>query len=147
MLDAAITAVRRRLIALDGRRLQPYGQPLSDEWGLDIESCGAEKLVAKTLNVYWHAIYSNERLSKIPGDVGTYQVRHTHRLDGSLILHERDKDDVPFILVVGAYPNYLIKGWILGKDGKHPRHWRASGVRHPAFFVPPSSLNNLDSLP
>jgi hypothetical protein len=136
MLNAATVGVTRRLAAVKRQRQHTNGTPTIDMWGMDIEGAGAELVVAKWLGRYWNALANDP--NTLEGDVGRYQVRHTKRLDGSLILHDKDNSEALFVLVVGQYPTYEIRGWISGKDGKQSQHWR-TGER-PAYFVPQSAL-------
>jgi hypothetical protein len=136
MLNAATVGVTRRLAAVKHQRNHNNGAPTIDMWGMDIEGAGAELVVAKWLGRYWNALASDP--TTLEGDVGRYQVRHTKRTDGCLILHEKDNNDAVFILVVGQYPTYEVRGWISGREGKQIKHWRA--VERPAYFVPQSAL-------
>lgn len=142
---AAIGGVMRRLAAIKGDKSSPWGEPESDadKWGFDIESNAAEQKVAKWLNVYHYAYSNNPR--KLPGDAGEYQVRHTRLRNGSLILHERDKDDATFILVVGDYPKQKIVGWIKGIDGKQQKFWDSTKAR-PAYFIKQAALRSPEEL-
>jgi len=147
MFQAAVAGILRRLDALKRSRTMPNGTPSEsglNQWNVEIESCAAEMLVAKRVNQFWHALSAAP--TTLPGDVGRLQVRHTTRGNGCLILHPEDGDDVPFILVTGAYPDLRIIGWIMGRDGKHPRHWCAPNHRRLAYFVPQSQLQPMDEL-
>jgi hypothetical protein len=141
MFTAATAGVMRRLNAIKHGRQDAYGQSPLDRWGMDIESSAAELLVAKKLGLYWN--YFSEDPSSLEGDVGKVQVRHTARADGCLLLHDRDKSDVPFVLVVGHYPALRIVGWCLGSYGKDKRYWREDTGR-PAYFVPQSDLRPME---
>ena len=137
MLAAATHACLRRITALGKGRQQTYGKPTVEPWGMEVEACAAELLVAKTLGVYWHL--TTEAFHDLPGDCGNVQVRHTMREDGRLILHEHDPDGARFVLVVGAYPNQRIVGWIYARDGKSQSFWW-DGTGRPAYFVPKEYL-------
>ena len=137
---AAYAGVRRRILSLKRASPEPYGKTGLDLWGMDIEACAAEMAVAKVAGKYWNAI-SSGRLKDLGGDVGRgIQVRSTQRMNGCLILHDRDDDDHNFFLVIGSIPTFRIPGWIEGHKGKDQRFWR-NGDGRPAYFVPQSELN------
>lgn len=140
-LMAAMAGIMRRISAIRKGRKEPYGTPKADLWGNDIESSGAEAAVAKALNLYWTSV--KEKVG--PGDVGNFEVRSTNRADGSLIVHDRDPDDVPFILVRGTFPDYEIVGWMFGRDAKDEKY-RFRGDGRPAFFVPGTHLRDVEEL-
>jgi hypothetical protein len=56
MFSAACHGIMRRLSAIKRKRPAPYGDPNLNLWGMDIESCAAEMLVAKWLGKYWNRI-------------------------------------------------------------------------------------------
>lgn len=142
-LFAAQAGVMRRLSALARNRPEPYQTPKGDAWGNDIESSGAEAAVAKALGRYWLAVLQNPQDAK--GDVSGVEVRSTPRMDGRLIVHDRDKDDSPYVLVRGRFPNYQVVGWMLGRDAKQEKYKR-NGDGRPAYFVPDVDLRPMDEL-
>lgn len=108
-------------------------------WDIHIEGAIAECAVAKFFHWYW-----NDRpYAKGDDDVGDWQVRHTRRHDGRLIVHPEDPDDKYFVLVTGSAPMLEIRGYLAGADCKRPEYWREDGVRFPAFFVPQYALRDL----
>jgi len=141
---AAQAGVMRRLSAANRKRSQPLGKPKSmGDWDKDIESCGAEAAVAKALGLYWQAVDANPH--QLNGDVSGIEVRSTKRKDGRLILHTKDPDDRPFVLVRGEMPTYDVVGWIMGRDGKK-MDYTSFGDGRPAFFVPAKDLLPMDEL-
>jgi hypothetical protein len=137
MIQGATVGVRRQVEALRRRRPEIYGHPENGEWDAHILGACAEMAVAKHLGAYWEGVV--DRPETLRGDVGTVQVRSTTHRGGSLILHDRDKDDAMFYLVVASPPEFAIVGWIVGRDGKVPGFFDASKPR-PAYFVPQSAL-------
>lgn len=112
-------------------------------WHTDVEAACAEIAVARALNLYWSGAVDGAR-SK---DVGfRYQVRHTTRPDGCLILRETDAAEDIYILVTGASPSLVIRGWVEGYEGKAPSFWKVD-VQSPAWFVPQSALYRMENLP
>jgi hypothetical protein len=72
--------------------------------------------------------------------VGNVQVRSTSGHRNCLILHKTDPDDKAFVLVTGTAPNFVLRGWIWGRDGKNEEYWRDPVGGRPAYFVPQSAL-------
>ena len=70
----------------------------------------------------------------------------TSHARGSLLLHPRDLDDAPYVLMTGGGGAYQVRGWIMGRDGKQEKYWgdRANQNR-PAYWVPQSALNPIES--
>ena len=136
MLIAAQAGCLRRIAAVKKKRQHNNGAPTIDMWGMDIEGAAAEFVVAKWLGKFWNSVADDP--TQLEGDAGCYQVRHTRRLDGSLILHDTDKSDAVFVLVVGQYPNYQICGWLEGRAGKQQQYWR--NCERSAYFVPQDAL-------
>jgi hypothetical protein len=135
---AGTVGVRRRV---EGLRLNLNGGwswAPNTLWEADIVGALAELALAKFLGVYWDgAVRVQERTE---GDVGPFQVRATEIPKGSLILHERDRDEAIFHLVVVEGATCRLKGFITGAEGKRPGFWDDSKP-HPAFFVPQSALH------
>lgn len=145
-LQAVIIGGMRRIGSKARCRTAPYGDPQANLWDIDIEAAGAELAVAKAMGVYWTGICGYPEPA---GDVGGLEVRSTKRMDGRLILHDRDKDDAPYILVRGAMPIYQIVGWIYGRDGKQERylfHGDGRSAHRRAYFVPVEALRGMDEL-
>lgn len=113
-------------------------------WTSDIEANTAEKHVAKQLGLYHHDGIKGET------DVGPFQVRHTLREDGKLLIRPKDKDGEAFILVTGAAPDYEIRGWCWGHEGKVKENWDEETSKNhpdgPAFFVPQAKLRRIEPL-
>lgn len=137
MFNAASVGITRRLSAVKRNRPSKTINPTLDLWGLDIEAAAAELVVAKWLGRYWHSIVDEP--GTLEGDVGKYQVRHTKHTNGCLIVYSKDSSDAVFVLVVGAYPDYKVAGWIMGKDAKNKKYWQDNRST-PAYFVPQDAL-------
>lgn len=135
MYQAGCAGMMRRLEAIKKGRGGTFCT--ATPWDMDIEAAGAEMVVAKWLGRYWHALADDPTV--LEGDVGRYQIRHTKHDNGCLVLQPKDPDQAIFVLVVGAYPTYTIRGWIEGEAGKQKQFWR-DNVPHPAYFVPQDAL-------
>lgn len=145
---AAMVGVMRNMRNIRLGSKEPYGSPNKDRWGIDIESAIAEMLVAREFNQYWHTV-GEGNIQQLPGDAGFLQVRWTSHKNGHLLMHQRDKDDVPYILVIGSYPEYVIQGWVMGKEGKQAKYWQGPNsilVPRPCYCIPQSELRPIDEL-
>ena len=81
-----------------------------------------ECAVAKGLDIYWDG--SVGRFRGMGNDVGTFQVR-ARREELPMIIRPSDNDDDIFIAVYmtdKTYRNWVIAGWIRGRDGKQVGH-------------------------
>ena len=108
----------------------------------ELNSTWAEMAVARHFNLYWTGIIEMNRI-----DVGDMiEVRSASRDTDSLILHDNDVDDLPYVLVLARPPRFKLVGWKLGRDGKQDKYWRVDGVRHPAYFVPQSHLLSIGAI-
>lgn len=137
MFHAAQAGMMRRLSAINAGRDDRYGRPAHDLWGMDVEAAGAELAFAKSAGLYWQPVASNP--AELPGDVGRYQVRHTHRPNGRLIVHPADPNEAVFVLVIGRLPEYRVVGGLTGRQCKREEWW-VRGDGRPAFFVPQEAL-------
>jgi hypothetical protein len=128
---AALSGVDRRIMDQEADRAEKYGAPVEGGWSRDIDGIIGEWALAKALDVYFPgadpALYGK-------GDIGRWQVRTTWWRRGCLILHDDDKDDAPYVLVILSPFRAVIFGWMMGAEGKQPRYWR-SKVDRPAYFI------------
>jgi len=62
-------------------------------------------------------------------------------------VRENEPDEEVFVLVTGKCPEYLIHGWMYGKEAKK-KEWLADygGYNAPAYFVPGESLKDMAAL-
>lgn len=131
---AAYGGADRRLEQLYGRRAGTRDLT-GNLWQMDIEACSAEEAFAIHQGVFW----TPTRLPDPDGDVGAWQVRHTLRPDGGLIVKRTDRADARFVLVIGQLPVFNVIGWIDGADAMQDRFWRPD-FAVPAFLVPQTQL-------
>jgi hypothetical protein len=118
-----------------------YGAPTDRAEQFHINGSVGEACVAKHLGKYWLGTGTFGG-----SDVEQYEVRSTSRPDGDLILHDYDKDDRPYISVYVSEGVGVIRGWLLGKEGKKKEFWRDPAKGRPAYFVPTSRLRPIDTL-
>jgi hypothetical protein len=139
---AAAVGVERQIQALQNSRRPVYGEAAGGDWQAHIEGAAAEMAVARWFDRFWAGALGD----LMAADVGKLQVRATRHPNGSLILHDRDKDNDAFILVIGVSPRFLLAGWIYARDGKQQQYWRTDTGR-PAFFVPQGALRSFAASP
>lgn len=148
MTHAAWVGINRRLDSIKRNRTEKTALGNDSLWDVDVESAATELLVAKNLGLYWNCLAAEPH--KLDGDVGNVEVRHTQYYSGHLVVSHEEKDDSPFVLVVGKYPRYEIRGWLFGKAAKQKAFWRdrhtAKTAKKPAYFVPQEHLISFDVL-
>lgn len=142
-------AYKRNRSQRDGQRAD--GKVLEDSLGIDIQGAEAELAVAKALKLPWDGSFLD--LDKwmdwrtAGHDVSGLEVRSTHHSKGCLILHPKDRDDAPFILVLThRKPIYELVGWHFGKMGKQSKYWRDVGYGRPCYYLPQNQLLHIDLL-
>jgi hypothetical protein len=103
-------------------------------WDEDINGAIGEYIASIALEKEWN----------LPGGVGQpdlvggIEVRTITSSDRSLLIKFKDKEDRPFVLVVGT-GNHLVwrvTGWIYGRDGKKPEYNAG-----PYYLVDQAQLN------
>jgi len=130
IIQGAIAGILRNVQNIQEGRNHLHGAKKTDGWLMHIEGALGEMALAKALGVYWS---SGKRKGS---DVGEYEVRTTTGANNRLILHPDDPDDSRHYLVTGHNGDYVICGWIMGRDGKQERFWAdPSHKNRPAFFI------------
>lgn len=127
--------VQRRRYAMEKGVRGKYGAPEegNDLWLNDVVAAQAEMAVAKYLNLWWDVTIGRFDLA----DVGGYfEVRCIKDPSHRMVLHEADKDESPYILVLAESPKFHILGWCYGREGKRRENWRAyDNGRRTGFYV------------
>lgn len=137
IMEAALSGVMRHVENLKNGKKPTYGCGVEQDWQLHIEGCLAERALAKHLNIYWRG----KGKPTLP-DVGLVDVRCSPGHNNRLILHSHDEDDRVFWFLTGINGTYIVRGWILGVDGKNQEYWADPQGGRPAYFVPQGRLNN-----
>lgn len=117
--------------------------------GLEIhqKGCKAELAVAVALGFEEQWIEFALDFKALPDDVPGLQVRSTSHHAGRLLVHKRDQDDKPFVLVrTDQEPMFSIVGWIPGKDAKDPKYWKELQRGRPCFVIDTWDLHPLEEL-
>jgi len=133
--------VERYISALERRAKQQSVLDMSDvRDSIDLMSCMAEMAAAKGLGLYWSGV---EGINS--PDVGEYEVRSTTRLNGSLIIGEKDKDDQKVMLVTCDPPNFFLIGWMLAGKVKLRTDWIFKSERGRCWMAPQSALEKVNA--
>lgn len=150
LIDAARVGVMRQIGALQKNLQAAHGAELDEErlegasWGKHVQGAITECAAAKALGIHWHG--DSEGPSDL--DAGNAQIRSTTWPKGCLLVHNEDREDQAFVLVIDRCPRFELVGWMMGADAKNPLWWRDKGKNgRPAFFVPQDALNPMASLP
>ena len=102
-----------------------------------------EACVAKWGGLWWSGSLGDYQAD----DVQKLQVRTVDHPMKRLILHDDDKDDRPYVLVYANPPEFYIKGWIMGADGKDKKYWSdPQGTNRHAYFLPDDVLHDINEL-
>jgi hypothetical protein len=112
-------------------------------WAINIYGTMGEACVAKWGGLWWSGSLGDYQAD----DVQKLQVRTVDHSKKRLILHDDDKDDRPYVLVYADPPDFYIKGWIMGADGKDKQYWSdPQGTNRHAYFLPDDVLHNINEL-
>jgi hypothetical protein len=118
------------------RKHRRHGNPRLSDWDRHIEGAMAEFAVALYFKRHWDGSLGDIDA----GDVGLIEVRSTVNENYNLIIHDDDKDNVPYVLVVGSLGEYRLVGWVYGSEGKEIGEWKEHEDGRPAFYVMQSQL-------
>jgi hypothetical protein len=143
MFTAVIVGTLRRLESLKSKQTGKYHSTEGRAWDVDIEAAAAEAAFAKYMDLFW---VGGVNTFKDP-DVGEFQVRHTTRADGSLIIRPSDDPMDTYVLVIGRFPKFRVVGYIEGRFARQDRFKRSPGGYPPAWFVPQEILRKFNSDP
>lgn len=135
----------------ENRYLQSRSKELSDKraliqdtkWDVDIEGAAGELAFAKAINRYWRGSVNRFK----DDDVDGADVRTVGKESHCLIVRPEDRNDIPFVLVMGRTPTFKIMGYIMGEDAKQDKWLRDYNERgQPAYFVPQSELRPIATM-
>jgi hypothetical protein len=107
------------------------------QWHIDIEGACGEIAFAKWKGAYWTG---SEMDTFKGGDVGDFQVRHTHLQQGCLIVRPGDKDSDPYALVTGEAPYFVVVGWMEAGEAKQEKWLHGQNTDEPYYRVPQQAL-------
>tara|TARA_R110002126_G_scaffold232283_3_gene376747 strand:+ start:151 stop:603 length:453 start_codon:yes stop_codon:yes gene_type:complete len=138
IIETAMSGVLRRMQRLKSGYAYAHGLKRGNDWQLMIEGCLTERAVAKHLRLHWGGC---GQINDV--DVDTVEVRSTPYKKGKLIVHKSDADNSKFYLVTGIDGDYVIHGWIWGRDAKNEKYWGELQPGRPSYNVPQNMLNSL----
>jgi hypothetical protein len=130
--------LRHDRAVLAGRNEKVPGASSCSLWAHTEGSC-SESAVARALGIYW-APSSPERSDWHNGDVGGWEVRHSGYRSAHLIIKESDAADRPFVLTIGQWPLYWIRGYLVGRDGMQECYRQPADQNGPAYWKIPQSV-------
>lgn len=143
MMQAAVCGAMRNVSSIragNHKVSSSFPKNANNTWTLHIEGAAGELAFAKYAGLYWSASVNTFRLP----DVGAIQVRARSQHWHDLIIRERDIDDDLFVLLTGASPRFVIRGWIVARDAKARAEWfknpGESEGGEAAWFVPQVAL-------
>ena len=133
----AMAGVHRRVEYLKSGLSNRYQPSMEQIWGAQIEGALAEQALAKGLNKYFSG-KGEFGQSDLDEDI---ECRATSWPDGRLILHDADKDEARYYLLVGEVGHYRIIGSIYGWEGKKKEYLDdPNKTGKSAYYVPQSEL-------
>jgi len=133
----AMAGVHRRVEYLKSGLSNRYQPSMEQIWGAQIEGALAEQALAKGLNKYFSG-KGEFGQSDLDEDI---ECRATSWPDGRLILHDADKDEARYYLLVGEVGHYRIIGSIYGWEGKKKEYLDdPNQTGKSAYYVPQSKL-------
>jgi hypothetical protein len=125
-----------------------YGAPEGEgSFELHWIGCVGEKATAIYTGLYWDGSIGNLGAVDVGSRVQGVQVRTRLKAYYELMLHEDDADTLPFVLVlIHKLPVVILRGWVLGREGKQDRFWMEYVKDRPAFFVPHKTMRPMVDL-
>lgn len=134
---ASMVGIQRQIEDIKWNNHEKMGEKKEKAWQRHIEGALAECALAKYFGIYWNKRPHNEP------DVGNVDVRVTHWMSGNLRMDNKDKDDRKYYLLTGLNGEYIIRGWLYGRDGKQQKYWGTKDPdRPPCFWIPQQDLNH-----
>ena len=123
-----------------------YGGPAGGVLALQYHQIGArgEIAVATFFNWAWPTTVNT---FSAPDLLDYIQVRTRSKHHYDLIIRSSDANDEIFIHATSEHDDTVrIHGWIHGLSAKNSKWWANHGGREPAYFVPRTQLNSIESL-
>ena len=120
-----------------------HGLNSYDGWRVNIEGAIGELAYAKAMNKFWPM--SVNTFKSIP-DVDQEEIRTRSEDYYDLLVRDDDPDDRIYVLVTGKIPNFIVRGWMLGRDAKQTKWKKNYANRPPAYFVPQAFLHDLNDI-
>lgn len=141
---AAFVGCRRQIEAMCAGRQHIAGFD-GIGWDLHIEGACGELAVAKALNVHWGGAVNTFKLGDDVEGAGL-QVRTRSKHGYELLVRPGDAPDAAYVHVTGVAPDFVVHGWLFGREAQQPEFLQTYGGRPKAYFVHPKHLRPLDDL-
>ena len=134
---------------------------MDDSIGIDMIGSACEYAIVKNYNCEWTGSFpartefvENKR-KVVAGnpdalmDTSIGEVRGTYHFKrGGLIIHEKDRNEWPYILVQQENLNtYHAIGWCYGYEAKLDEWWNDRLLKKPSYLVPQESTRPMNTLP
>lgn len=143
MMVGSMIGCVRHIEAISAGKKPTHGS-MKSAWQIHIEGALGEAAVAKYLGMYWGATVNTYKAADLGENL---QVRTRSGHGYELIVRHGDSSDDIFVLATGDAPNYIVRGWITGKEAKQKRWLRMYGDRTESYFVPHEALYPMKTLP
>jgi hypothetical protein len=137
-LLGALVGLVRQIAASEKEQVDKFEND-GDRWGTDVEAACAELAAAKGLGIFWPALVDPGRAAS---DLEGWEIRHTTRPDGCLIVRRYDDPERRYLLITGSRGRYHLAGWLYGHEARCDEWCREDG----AWFVPQQALRPVESL-
>lgn len=127
-----------------GRRHHSGVISLGAEFERDVLTAGAELAVARHYRLAWTAEKNPAAVDV--GGIIEVRWRDDTRYVPDLTLRPGESGDRysgPYVLVTGDLGCYVLRGWILGDDGRRREYLLDRGNGRELYYVPQSKLRNL----
>lgn len=143
---AYFVAVQRRIFNMKKQSKHQHGlAPETEPTNIEMLGCAGEMAVAKAFNLYWDTSLNHHTV-----DVGgLVEVRSVNQPGRRLLIHEKDRSDLPYVLVYSDPRStiFTLKGWIVGEEGKKEEYVRdLTGKNRPCYVVPDEKLRPMTEL-
>ena len=143
---SAMVGLRRQLEALRAGFTDRNGAGQLDParaFFAHINGAQGECAAARALGAYWPMTINAAKA--LPDLLPDWQVRTRVKHEHDLIVRDDDADEQRFVLVTGTFPDFVVHGWILGRDAKRPEWREDRGERSaPCYWVPQDALHPLE---
>jgi hypothetical protein len=111
------------------------------EDSIDSHTKGArgERAFAKMIEWPWRCLSGFHGAPDIRG----CQIRTVSKTSYRTIVHESDPARTPIVSIVGHGDRFLIRGWIIARDGKRDEWVDDPGKKRSSYFVPTFELHSM----
>lgn len=143
MFEAALVGIKRQYWAMMRGLRDKKSVNKREGWTLHVEGAAAELAGCIALGIPWPATVNT---GKAP-DAGKWlEFRRSIEAWYDLRIRDGDNPDLIYVLVTGQIPNFLVVGWIKGRDGMIQKNRTDPNGRGEAWFVPQSDLQDIYKL-